>query len=81
MITSLVATVLLFNYSSALLSNILVNITVSNRAMCGFVHRERTKLVYSMYSRMSGETVKMNLLKLGVDYFILEDSWCTRRTR
>ncbi|XP_008322378.1 dpy-19-like 1, like [Cynoglossus semilaevis] len=43
--------------------------------------RERTKLVYSMYSRMSGETVKRNLMKLGVDYFILEDSWCTRRTR
>uniref|UniRef100_A0A8C7XNP7 Dpy-19-like 1, like (H. sapiens) n=1 Tax=Oryzias sinensis TaxID=183150 RepID=A0A8C7XNP7_9TELE len=43
--------------------------------------RERTKLVYSMYSRMSGETVKKNLMKLGVDYFILEDSWCTRRTR
>ncbi|XP_033837236.1 dpy-19-like 1, like [Periophthalmus magnuspinnatus] len=43
--------------------------------------RERTKLVYSMYSRMSGETVKRNLMKLRVDYFVLEDSWCTRRTR
>ncbi|KAK7885963.1 hypothetical protein WMY93_025584 [Mugilogobius chulae] len=43
--------------------------------------RERTKLVYSMYSRMSGETVKRNLMKLKVDYFVLEDSWCTRRTR
>lgn len=43
--------------------------------------RERTKLVYSMYSRMSGETVKRNLMKLQVDYFVLEDSWCTRRTR
>ncbi|KAM9310221.1 dpy-19-like 1, like [Pholidichthys leucotaenia] len=43
--------------------------------------RERTKLVYAMYSRMSGEVVKRNLMKLGVDYFILEDSWCTRRTR
>ncbi|MEQ2236991.1 hypothetical protein ILYODFUR_018482 [Ilyodon furcidens] len=43
--------------------------------------RERTKLVYSMYSRMSGENVKQNLMKLGVDFFILEDSWCTRRTR
>ncbi|XP_071385603.1 dpy-19-like 1, like [Centroberyx affinis] len=43
--------------------------------------RSRTKLVYSMYSRMSGETVKRNLMKLGVDYFVLEDSWCTRRTR
>uniref|UniRef100_A0A7N8YFH0 Dpy-19-like 1, like (H. sapiens) n=1 Tax=Mastacembelus armatus TaxID=205130 RepID=A0A7N8YFH0_9TELE len=43
--------------------------------------RSRTKLVYSMYSRMSGETVKRNLMKLGVDFFVLEDSWCTRRTR
>ncbi|KAL6109587.1 dpy19l1 [Pungitius sinensis] len=43
--------------------------------------RERTKLVYSMYSRMSADTVKGNLVKLGVDFFVLEDSWCTRRTR
>ena len=43
--------------------------------------RERTKLVYSMYSRMSGEEVKRNLMKLDVDYFVLEDSWCIRRTR
>ncbi|XP_077383522.1 dpy-19-like 1, like [Festucalex cinctus] len=43
--------------------------------------RERTKLVYSMYSRMSAETVKSNLNKLGVDFFVLEDSWCTRRSR
>lgn len=44
-------------------------------------YRERTKLVYSMYSRMSGEAVKRNLMKLRVDFFVLEDSWCTRRTR
>ncbi|KAG7318084.1 hypothetical protein KOW79_019119 [Hemibagrus wyckioides] len=43
--------------------------------------RERTKLVYSMYSRKSAEQVKRNLMSLHVDYFILEDSWCTRRTR
>ncbi|XP_028985024.1 dpy-19-like 1, like [Betta splendens] len=43
--------------------------------------RERTKLVYSMYSRMPGDAVKRNLMKLGVDFFVLEDSWCTRRTR
>ncbi|GAA6080042.1 dpy-19-like 1, like, partial [Tachysurus ichikawai] len=43
--------------------------------------RERTKLVYSMYSRKSAEQVKKNLMSLHVDYFILEDSWCTRRTR
>uniref|UniRef100_A0A8C5EHG2 Dpy-19-like 1, like (H. sapiens) n=1 Tax=Gouania willdenowi TaxID=441366 RepID=A0A8C5EHG2_GOUWI len=43
--------------------------------------RSRTKQVYSMYSRMSVETVKKNLVELGVDFFVLEDSWCTRRTR
>ncbi|XP_077577492.1 dpy-19-like 1, like [Stigmatopora nigra] len=43
--------------------------------------RERTKMVYAMYSRMSAETVRGNLNKLGVDFFVLEDSWCTRRTR
>ncbi|RXM27196.1 putative C-mannosyltransferase DPY19L1 [Acipenser ruthenus] len=43
--------------------------------------RARTKLVYSMYSRKTAEEVKWNLMKLEVDYFVLEDSWCTRRTR
>ncbi|KAM9431794.1 dpy-19-like 1, like isoform 2-T2 [Clarias gariepinus] len=43
--------------------------------------RKRTKLVYSMYSRKPAEQVKRNLMSLQVDYFILEDSWCTRRTR
>ncbi|MGH0120205.1 UNVERIFIED_CONTAM: hypothetical protein FKN15_006366 [Acipenser sinensis] len=43
--------------------------------------RARTKLVYSMYSRKTAEEVKWNLMKLQVDYFVLEDSWCTRRTR
>ncbi|KAG5856865.1 hypothetical protein ANANG_G00012440 [Anguilla anguilla] len=43
--------------------------------------RKRTKLVYAMYSRKPAEIVKRNLLRLGVDYFILEDSWCTRRSR
>ncbi|XP_068615314.1 dpy-19-like 1, like [Brachionichthys hirsutus] len=43
--------------------------------------RERTKQVYSMYSRMSGDAVRRSLMKLGVDFFVLEDSWCTRRTR
>ncbi|XP_048882251.1 dpy-19-like 1, like [Brienomyrus brachyistius] len=43
--------------------------------------RERTKLVYSMYSRMPPELVKKKLIKLQVDYFVLEDSWCTRRSR
>uniref|UniRef100_A0AAR2L665 Dpy-19-like 1, like (H. sapiens) n=1 Tax=Pygocentrus nattereri TaxID=42514 RepID=A0AAR2L665_PYGNA len=43
--------------------------------------RERTKLVYAMYSRKPVEVVKRNLISLQVDYFILEDSWCTRRSR
>ncbi|XP_043921026.1 probable C-mannosyltransferase DPY19L1 [Protopterus annectens] len=43
--------------------------------------RARTKIVYSMYSRKPVEEVKQGLLNLSVNYFILEDSWCTRRTR
>ncbi|XP_028673336.1 dpy-19-like 1, like [Erpetoichthys calabaricus] len=43
--------------------------------------RERTKLVYAMYSRKPAEVVKQNLMRLKVDYFILEESWCIRRTR
>uniref|UniRef100_A0A8D0GQD9 C-mannosyltransferase DPY19L1 n=1 Tax=Sphenodon punctatus TaxID=8508 RepID=A0A8D0GQD9_SPHPU len=43
--------------------------------------RARTKIVYSMYSRKLAEDVKKELLKLGVDYYILEDSWCLRRTK
>ncbi|XP_067837929.1 dpy-19-like 1, like isoform X2 [Heptranchias perlo] len=43
--------------------------------------RERTKHVYAMYSRKSAEEVKNGLLRLGVDYFIFEDSWCLRKTR
>ncbi|XP_051577182.1 probable C-mannosyltransferase DPY19L1 [Myxocyprinus asiaticus] len=43
--------------------------------------RERTKMVYAMYSRKPASAVKMNLIKLQVDYFILEDSWCTRRSK
>ncbi|XP_064614420.1 protein C-mannosyl-transferase DPY19L1-like [Liolophura sinensis] len=43
--------------------------------------RERTKKVYSMYSRKPVEEVKQNLIDLQVDYAILEDSWCLRKTR
>ncbi|KAL0984840.1 hypothetical protein UPYG_G00148940 [Umbra pygmaea] len=43
--------------------------------------RKRTKLVYAMYSRKPAEVVKRNLMQLEVDYFVLENSWCTRRSR
>ncbi|XP_072427109.1 dpy-19-like 1, like isoform X1 [Chiloscyllium punctatum] len=43
--------------------------------------RERTKQVYAMYSRKSAEEVKNGLIRLGVDYFVFEDSWCLRKTR
>ncbi|XP_062425533.1 probable C-mannosyltransferase DPY19L1 isoform X2 [Rhea pennata] len=43
--------------------------------------RARTKIVYSMYSRKPAKEVKNELIKLGVDYYILEESWCIRRTK
>uniref|UniRef100_A0A6Q2WX22 Dpy-19-like 1, like (H. sapiens) n=1 Tax=Esox lucius TaxID=8010 RepID=A0A6Q2WX22_ESOLU len=43
--------------------------------------RARTKLVYAMYSRKPADVVRRNLMQLEVDYFVLEDSWCTRRSR
>ncbi|OCT99930.1 probable C-mannosyltransferase DPY19L1 [Xenopus laevis] len=43
--------------------------------------RARTKMVYTMYSRKPAKEVKSTLLGMGVDYFILEDTWCTRRTK
>ncbi|KAM4688773.1 protein C-mannosyl-transferase DPY19L1 [Discoglossus pictus] len=43
--------------------------------------RARTKIVYSMYSRKPAKHVKPSLQKLGVQYFILETAWCTRRTK
>uniref|UniRef100_A0A6I8PBX2 Dpy-19 like C-mannosyltransferase 1 n=1 Tax=Ornithorhynchus anatinus TaxID=9258 RepID=A0A6I8PBX2_ORNAN len=43
--------------------------------------RARTKIVYSMYSRKTAKEVKQKLLKLGVNYYILEESWCVRRTK
>nr|XP_011729671.1 probable C-mannosyltransferase DPY19L1 isoform X1 [Macaca nemestrina]XP_011729672.1 probable C-mannosyltransferase DPY19L1 isoform X1 [Macaca nemestrina] len=42
--------------------------------------RARTKIVYSMYSRKAAEEVKRELIKLKVNYYILEESWCVRRS-
>lgn len=46
-----------------------------------FLERARTKIVYSMYSRKAAEDVKRELMKLQVNYYILEESWCVRRSR
>lgn len=46
-----------------------------------FSWRARTKIVYSMYSRKAAEDVKKELMKLKVNYYILEESWCTRRSK
>ena len=43
--------------------------------------RARTMKVYSMYSRRTLEQVRNTVEDMGVDYYILEDSWCTRKTR
>ncbi|XP_027622667.1 probable C-mannosyltransferase DPY19L1 [Tupaia chinensis] len=43
--------------------------------------RARTKIVYSMYSRKAAEVVKRDLVRLGVNYYVLEESWCVRRTK
>ncbi|XP_053374702.1 probable C-mannosyltransferase DPY19L1 [Mercenaria mercenaria] len=43
--------------------------------------RERTKKVYTMYSRKPLSEIKKNLQALQADYAILEDSWCVRRSR
>ncbi|XP_075683053.1 protein C-mannosyl-transferase DPY19L1 isoform X2 [Rhinoderma darwinii] len=43
--------------------------------------RARTKMVYSMYSRKPAKEVKHGLIDMGVQYFVLEDAWCTRRTK
>ncbi|XP_021087732.1 probable C-mannosyltransferase DPY19L1 isoform X2 [Mesocricetus auratus] len=43
--------------------------------------RARTKIVYSMYSRKAAEEVKKELMKLKVNYYILEESWCIRRSK
>ncbi|XP_075414314.1 protein C-mannosyl-transferase DPY19L1 isoform X2 [Tenrec ecaudatus] len=43
--------------------------------------RARTKIVYSMYSRKAADEVKQQLIKLKVNYYILEESWCIRRSK
>ncbi|KAK2149809.1 hypothetical protein LSH36_436g06053 [Paralvinella palmiformis] len=43
--------------------------------------RERTKKVYTLYSRKSEEEVWRHLISLQVNYTILEESWCLRRSR
>ncbi|XP_005485977.2 protein C-mannosyl-transferase DPY19L1 [Zonotrichia albicollis] len=43
--------------------------------------RARTKVVYSMYSRKPASQVKRDLVKLGVNYYILEESLCVSRKR
>ncbi|XP_078672163.1 protein C-mannosyl-transferase DPY19L1-like [Branchiostoma floridae x Branchiostoma belcheri] len=43
--------------------------------------RERTKRVYGMYSRKPLQEVHHDLLAMGVTHFVLEGSWCHRRTK
>ncbi|KAM6338561.1 protein C-mannosyl-transferase DPY19L1 [Podargus strigoides] len=43
--------------------------------------RARTKVVYSMYSRKPAKEVKKELIKLGVNYYILEESLCVSRKK
>ncbi|XP_067649500.1 protein C-mannosyl-transferase DPY19L1-like [Haliotis asinina] len=43
--------------------------------------RERTKVVYSIFSRKPGDVVVKGLKELEVDYVIYENSWCVRRTK
>uniref|UniRef100_A0A672UZ60 Dpy-19 like C-mannosyltransferase 1 n=1 Tax=Strigops habroptila TaxID=2489341 RepID=A0A672UZ60_STRHB len=41
----------------------------------------RTKVVYSMYSRKPARDVKRELIKLGANYYILEESLCVSRKK
>jgi len=43
--------------------------------------RERTKQVYSMYSRKTLEQVRDIVQDMGVTHYVLENSWCVRKTR
>ena len=44
-------------------------------------HRERTKLIYTVYSRRSSATIHATLRYLRADYVIVEDMWCHRQYR
>lgn len=43
--------------------------------------RERTKKVYTMYSRKPVMEAVKSLVDLKVDYFVLENTWCFPRSR
>ncbi|XP_042220690.1 probable C-mannosyltransferase DPY19L1 [Homarus americanus] len=43
--------------------------------------RDRTKKVYSVFSRRSAESVYETLLSMKVNYVVLEESWCIRKRR
>lgn len=58
-----------------------------NRAIVNHPHyedaglRERTKKVYSMYGRRPLSTVHKTITDMGVTHYVLENSWCVRKTR
>ncbi|XP_042329167.1 probable C-mannosyltransferase DPY19L1 [Sceloporus undulatus] len=41
----------------------------------------KMKILYSMYSRKSAKEVKMKLLKMGINYYILEEAWCPKKPK
>ncbi|XP_002751392.4 putative C-mannosyltransferase DPY19L2 isoform X1 [Callithrix jacchus] len=43
--------------------------------------RARTKIVYSTYSRKSAKEVRDKLLELHVNYYVLEEAWCSVKTK